>query len=211
MLTFLRSRLLLHETAIRPGLNLPNWSIVGAGEMGRTVAQKLLDLQGFRVPAQRLPGRRAEAGETVAVDGGVPVLGALGGPRAVIEDGMSRGLHGPGAHELRARSSRRSRSSTGIRSTSGSSRSLPAPDPQGADPGPGRIARHLGRRSAPQGDELVRQADHGRGRFGPASRPPGPVARRRRPGQVDIQGPVFYHQERVGLDGGRFSSTSSGP
>jgi exopolysaccharide biosynthesis polyprenyl glycosylphosphotransferase len=73
------------------GLNLTNVIVVGGGEMGRTVAQKLLTYQdlGFRVKGFLDDERRA--GETLDVNGGrLPVLGGLGDlGRAIEEQGIS--------------------------------------------------------------------------------------------------------------------------
>ena len=72
------------------GLNLTNVLIVGAGEMGRTVAQKLTGFRdlGFRVKGFVDDG--VAKGADIAVDGGVKVLGGLAELGPVIED---QGIH----------------------------------------------------------------------------------------------------------------------
>jgi exopolysaccharide biosynthesis polyprenyl glycosylphosphotransferase len=68
------------------GLNLTNVVIVGAGEMGRMIAQKLQTFKdlGFRVKGFLDDERRA--GETIDVNGGVRVLGPLAELGAVVEE-----------------------------------------------------------------------------------------------------------------------------
>ncbi len=68
------------------GLNLTNVVIVGAGDMGKMVAQKLFTFKdlGFRVKGF-LDDERTR-GERIDVDGGVAVLGSLEDLGAVIEE-----------------------------------------------------------------------------------------------------------------------------
>jgi len=68
------------------GLNLTNVVIVGAGDMGKMVAQKLFTFKdlGFRVKGF-LDDEKAR-GDRIDVDGGVAVLGSLGDLGAVIEE-----------------------------------------------------------------------------------------------------------------------------
>ena len=68
------------------GLNLTNVVIVGAGETGRMIAQKLQTFKdlGFRVKGFLDDERRA--GETIDVNGGVRVLGSLADLGPVVEE-----------------------------------------------------------------------------------------------------------------------------
>jgi len=68
------------------GLNLTNVVIVGAGDMGRMIAQKLRTFKdlGFRIKG--FLDDEKKAGETIDVDGGVRVLGSLADLGAVVEE-----------------------------------------------------------------------------------------------------------------------------
>ncbi len=70
----------------RRGLNLQSVIVVGAGEMGRSVAQKLLNYKdlGFVVKGFLDDDRRV--GEEIEVDGGLKVLGRLSDLGRVIEE-----------------------------------------------------------------------------------------------------------------------------
>lgn len=69
------------------GLNLQNVLIVGAGEMGKTLAQKLRQFKDLGFVVKGFLDDEKKAGETVDVDGGVPVLGSLNDLEAVLEKG----------------------------------------------------------------------------------------------------------------------------
>jgi Undecaprenyl-phosphate glucose phosphotransferase len=88
MLAFLRTQIFfLMKRRYARGLNLTNVVVVGAGEMGRVVAQKLFTYRdlGFRVKG--FVDDERPAGESVEVDGGrVPVLGGLKDLGRVIEE-----------------------------------------------------------------------------------------------------------------------------
>jgi Undecaprenyl-phosphate glucose phosphotransferase len=90
MITFLRNQIYFFmKRRYAKGLNLQNVLIVGAGEMGRAVAQKVTvykDL-GFRVQGF-LDDERA-VGDTIDIDGGVEVLGGLGDLAAVLDRGTT--------------------------------------------------------------------------------------------------------------------------
>jgi exopolysaccharide biosynthesis polyprenyl glycosylphosphotransferase len=88
LITFLRNQIYYFmKRRYAKGLNLQNVLIIGGGEMGRAVAQKVnvyKDL-GFRVQGF-LDDDRAP-GEKVDVDGGVEVLGSLRDLAAVLDRG----------------------------------------------------------------------------------------------------------------------------
>ncbi|MDD8016238.1 MAG: undecaprenyl-phosphate glucose phosphotransferase [Acidobacteriota bacterium] len=68
------------------GLNLTNIVIMGAGEMGRMVAQKLFTFKDLGIVVKGFLDDEIPAGETVAVNGGVKVLGTLSELGRVIEE-----------------------------------------------------------------------------------------------------------------------------
>jgi exopolysaccharide biosynthesis polyprenyl glycosylphosphotransferase len=88
MITFLRNQIYFFmKRRYAKGLNLQNVLIVGAGEMGRAVAQKILvykDL-GFRLRGFLDDDR--PAGEKVEIDGGAEVLGRLEDLGRILERG----------------------------------------------------------------------------------------------------------------------------
>jgi Undecaprenyl-phosphate glucose phosphotransferase len=88
MITFLRNQIFFFmKRRYARGLNLQNVLVVGAGEMGRAVAQKVLvykDL-GFRLKGFLDDDRLV--GEMVDIDGGVEVLGRLEDLGPILEKG----------------------------------------------------------------------------------------------------------------------------
>ena len=68
------------------GLNLQNVLIVGAGEMGTTVAQKLLQVKDLGFVVKGFLDNDRSPGDAVPVDGGVAVLGRIEDIGRVIED-----------------------------------------------------------------------------------------------------------------------------
>jgi exopolysaccharide biosynthesis polyprenyl glycosylphosphotransferase len=68
------------------GLNLQNVLIVGAGDMGMTVAQKLLKVKDLGLVVKGFLDNDRPTGDTVPVDGGVAVLGRIEDIGQVIED-----------------------------------------------------------------------------------------------------------------------------
>jgi len=69
------------------GLNLQNVVIVGAGEMGRTVAQKIVQYKDLGYILKGFLDNDRPAGETVDIDGGIPVLGPVASLERVLEGG----------------------------------------------------------------------------------------------------------------------------
>jgi len=88
MITFLRNQIFFYmKRRYARGLNLQNVLVVGAGEMGRAVAQKILvykDL-GFRLKGFLDDDR--PVGEKVEIDGGGEVLGRLEDLGPILEKG----------------------------------------------------------------------------------------------------------------------------
>jgi Undecaprenyl-phosphate glucose phosphotransferase len=88
MITFLRNQIFFFmKRRYAKGLNLQNVIVVGAGEMGRAVAQKVLvyrDL-GFRLKGFLDDDR--PVGEMVEIDGAVEVLGRLEDLGPILEKG----------------------------------------------------------------------------------------------------------------------------
>jgi exopolysaccharide biosynthesis polyprenyl glycosylphosphotransferase len=88
MITFLRNQIFFYmKRRYARGLNLQNVLVVGAGEMGRAVAQKVLvykDL-GFRLKGFLDDDR--SVGERVEIDGGGEVLGRLEDLGPILEKG----------------------------------------------------------------------------------------------------------------------------
>jgi exopolysaccharide biosynthesis polyprenyl glycosylphosphotransferase len=88
LVSFLRNQVYFYmKRRYARGLNLQNVLIVGAGEMGKTLAQKLFQYRdlGFVVKGFLDDGRTA--GEAVDVDGGVKVLGRLDDLASVLDRG----------------------------------------------------------------------------------------------------------------------------
>ena len=88
MITFLRNQIYFYmKRRYAKGLNLQNVLVIGAGEMGRAVAQKVLvykDL-GFRLRGFLDDDR--PVGEKVEIDGDVEVLGRLDDLGRILENG----------------------------------------------------------------------------------------------------------------------------
>lgn len=69
------------------GLNLKNVLIVGAGKMGRSVAQKLVEYKDMGFVVRGFLDDELRRGEEVPVDGGIPVLGSTSDLETVLEQG----------------------------------------------------------------------------------------------------------------------------
>jgi exopolysaccharide biosynthesis polyprenyl glycosylphosphotransferase len=68
------------------GWNLQNVIVVGAGEMGRSVAQKLLTFKDFGFVVKGFLADDIPAGETVRLDGGLKVLGRIADLERVLQE-----------------------------------------------------------------------------------------------------------------------------
>jgi len=87
MISILRNQIYyIMKRRYRRGLNLQNVLIVGAGDMGLAVAQKLFQYRdlGFVVKGFLADDRRP--GDTIPVDGGLPVLGRIEDLGTAVED-----------------------------------------------------------------------------------------------------------------------------
>jgi exopolysaccharide biosynthesis polyprenyl glycosylphosphotransferase len=69
------------------GLNLQNVIIIGAGEMGRTVAQKIVQYKDLGFVLKGFLDDERPPGSTVAIDGGIPVLGRVAELVPILERG----------------------------------------------------------------------------------------------------------------------------
>lgn len=69
------------------GLSLQNVLIVGAGEMGRSVAQRLADYKDLGFAVKGFLDDEIKKGEEVDVDGGLPVLGTIHDLESILEKG----------------------------------------------------------------------------------------------------------------------------
>jgi len=67
------------------GLNLKNVLIVGAGKMGQSVAQKLVDYKDLGFVVRGFLDDEFKVGDEIQVDGGIKVLGSLGDLENVLE------------------------------------------------------------------------------------------------------------------------------
>jgi exopolysaccharide biosynthesis polyprenyl glycosylphosphotransferase len=87
MISILRNQIYyVMKRRFKRGLNLQNVLIVGAGEMGLTVAQKLLQVKDLGFVVKGFLDNDLPPGDTVPVDGGVAVLGRVEDIGRVIED-----------------------------------------------------------------------------------------------------------------------------
>ena len=68
------------------GLNLDSVLVVGAGEMGRSVAQKLVEYKDLGFVVKGFLADDHPKGTIIDIDGGLPVLGAIGEIGPVIEE-----------------------------------------------------------------------------------------------------------------------------
>ncbi len=88
MITILRHQIyFVMKRRYAKGLNLKNVLIVGAGKMGQAVAQKLLDYRDMGFVVRGFLEDSLPVGEDVSVDGGIPVLGAVGDLEPILERG----------------------------------------------------------------------------------------------------------------------------
>jgi len=88
LISFFRSQIYFFmKRRYARGLNLQNVLIVGAGDMGRTLAQKLFQYKDLGFVVKGFLDNEKQAGETVDVDGGVKVLGRLDDLESILEQG----------------------------------------------------------------------------------------------------------------------------
>ncbi len=67
------------------GMNLQNILVVGAGEMGKAVTQKLLQLKDLGFKVKGFLDDNLEAGKEIHIDGGIKVLGPLNDLDSILE------------------------------------------------------------------------------------------------------------------------------
>jgi exopolysaccharide biosynthesis polyprenyl glycosylphosphotransferase len=87
MISFLRTQIYFFmKRRYARGFNLQNVVIVGAGEMGKAVAQKLRTYKDLGFVLKGFLDNERQAGEVVQIDGGVPVLGSFADLGPVLEE-----------------------------------------------------------------------------------------------------------------------------
>jgi len=87
MISFLRNQIYYFmKRRYAKGLNLQNVLIIGAGDMGKSVAQKLARYKDLGFVVKGFLDDEKKAGEVVDVDGGVKVLGSLEELSSILEN-----------------------------------------------------------------------------------------------------------------------------
>ena len=88
MISFLRNQIFYFmKKRYARGMNLKSVLVVGAGDMGKSVAGKLAQYKDLGFVVKGFLDDDREAGDTVDVDGGIPVLGPLSDLGSVLEKG----------------------------------------------------------------------------------------------------------------------------
>lgn len=88
LISFLRNQIYFFmKRRYARGLNLQNVLIVGAGEMGRTVAQKIVQFKDLGFVLKGFLDNEHETGDTIDIDGGIKVLGPVESLGSVLEGG----------------------------------------------------------------------------------------------------------------------------
>jgi exopolysaccharide biosynthesis polyprenyl glycosylphosphotransferase len=88
MISFLRNQIFYYmKRRYAKGLNLKNVLIVGAGEMGRNVAQKLVQYKDLGFSVKGFLDDEREIGETIPIDSGIKVLGTVDQLGTILEAG----------------------------------------------------------------------------------------------------------------------------
>jgi len=86
MISFLRNQIYFFmKRRYAKGLNLQNVLIIGAGEMGKTVAQKLSQYKDLGFMVKGFLDDEKKPGEEIPVDGGIKVIGPLKDLESVLE------------------------------------------------------------------------------------------------------------------------------
>jgi Undecaprenyl-phosphate glucose phosphotransferase len=89
MITFFRNQIFFFmKRRYAKGLNLQNVLVIGAGEMGKAVAQKILVYKDLGFRLKGFLDDERPVGEKVEIDGGVEVLGRIGDLEAILDQGM---------------------------------------------------------------------------------------------------------------------------
>lgn len=88
MISFLRNQIYFFmKRRYAKGLNLKNVLIIGAGEMGKTLASKLFKYKDLGFVVKGFLDDEKKVGEEIAVDGGARVLGSLQDLEPILEKG----------------------------------------------------------------------------------------------------------------------------
>jgi len=88
MISFLRNQIYYFmKRRYAKGLNLQNVLIVGAGEMGKSVAQKLFKYKDLGFVVKGFLDDEKQTGEEIDVNGGAKVLGPLSELKSILEKG----------------------------------------------------------------------------------------------------------------------------
>jgi Undecaprenyl-phosphate glucose phosphotransferase len=88
LISFLRTQIYFFmKRRYAKGLNLQNVLIVGAGEMGRAVAQKIRQYKDLGFRLKGFLDDEIKTGEKIEIDGGVEVLGRIDDLRTLLEKG----------------------------------------------------------------------------------------------------------------------------
>jgi len=86
MISFLRNQIFYFmKKRYAKGMNLKSVLIVGAGDMGKSVAEKLSQYKDLGFVVKGFLDDERDVGEVVDVDGGIPVLGPLSELESVLE------------------------------------------------------------------------------------------------------------------------------
>ena len=88
IISFLRNQIYFFmKRRFAKGMNLQNVLIVGAGEMGKTVAQKLVQYREMGFAVKGFLDDEKKAGEKIDIGGGIEVLGTLNELESILEEG----------------------------------------------------------------------------------------------------------------------------
>jgi len=88
MISFLRNQIYYFmKRRFARGLNLQNVLIIGAGEMGKSVAQKLFKYKDLGFVVKGFLDDEKQAGEMIDIDGGAEVLGPMSELQSILEKG----------------------------------------------------------------------------------------------------------------------------
>ena len=88
MISFLRNQIFFFmKKRYAKGMNLKSVLVVGAGDMGKSVAEKLSQYKDLGFVVKGFLDDDRKAGDMVEVDGGIPVLGTLRDLEPVLERG----------------------------------------------------------------------------------------------------------------------------
>jgi Undecaprenyl-phosphate glucose phosphotransferase len=88
MITFFRNQIFFYmKRRYAKGLNLQSVLVIGAGEMGKAVAQKILVYKDLGFRLKGFLDDERPVGEKIEIDGGVEVLGRIGDLGSILDRG----------------------------------------------------------------------------------------------------------------------------